>query len=108
MKHVVCLSCGRICVRYGKNRSGTQRWRCGSCSMIITPKIDHTAKQLQVFLKWLFSKKTQKEMDGEGRTFRRKTTQFWALWPMPLKIEAQREVLYVDRIYISRKSCVLI
>ena len=108
MKHVICPSCGKVCTKYGKNKSGTQRWRCNSCSMTITPKIDNTAKQLEIFLKWLFSRQTQKEMPGGGRTFRRKTSQFWNIWPMPQKIESSRDVVYVDGIYMGRKACVLI
>ena len=108
MKHVTCPVCGKVCTKYGKNRSGTQRWRCKDCSLTITPKIDTTAKQLQTFLKWLFSRQTQKEMDGEGRTFRRKTVQFWNIWPMPPKIESSRDVVFVDGIYMGRKACVLI
>ena len=108
MRNVVCPLCGKVCVRYGKNKSGSQRWRCNSCSMIITPKIDNTSKQLQIFLKWLFSRQTQKEMPGEGRTFRRKTAQFWGIWPMPPKVETSRDVVYVDGIYMGRKACVLI
>ena len=103
MRHVICPSCGKVCIKYGKNRSGTQRWRCNSCSMIYTPKIDNTSKQLQIFLKWLFGRQTQKEMPGEGRTFRRKTVQFWNIWPMPPKIESPREIVYVDGIYMGRK-----
>ena len=47
MKHAICLSCGGPCIKYGNNESGIQRWRCNACSMIITPKFDHAAKQLQ-------------------------------------------------------------
>jgi len=43
MKHASCPSCGgtcmKSCMKYGKNKSGTQRWRCNVCSMIITPKL---------------------------------------------------------------------
>ncbi|WP_418896207.1 transposase-like zinc-binding domain-containing protein [Stomatobaculum longum] len=39
MKHASCPSCGGTCMKYGKNKSGTQRWRCNVCSMIITPKL---------------------------------------------------------------------
>ena len=108
MKHVICPVCGCQCVRNGKNKSGTQRWLCKECSASITPKIDHSAKQLQTFLTWLFSKQTQKDMPGEGRSFRRKTSQFWEIWPLPPKIEDKRDVLYVDGIYIGRKACILI
>jgi len=70
--------------------------------------IDSSAKQLDSFLKWLFSGQTQKEMPGEGRSFRRKTKEFWEVWPLPPKVEAKREVLYVDGIYLGRKACVMI
>ena len=108
MKHVICPSCGKICTKYGKTTAGSQRWRCKACSMTITPKIDNTTKQLEIFLKWLFSRQTQREMPGEGRTFRRKTARFWDIWPMPPKIESKRDVVYVDGIYMGRKACVLI
>ena len=108
MKHVICPVCNSICIKYGKNKSGSQRWRCKSCGSIITPKIDNSAKQLQIFLDWLFSKDSQKTMPGEGRSFRRHTVQFWELWPMPPKIESKRSILYVDGIYLGRKACVLI
>ena len=71
-------------------------------------KIDNTSKELQIFLDWLFGKESQSEMPGEGRTFRRKTSKFWNIWPMPSTIEAARDVLFLDGIYIGRKACVLI
>lgn len=108
MKHVVCPVCGNICIKYGKNKSGSQRWFCKNCSIIYTPKIDNSSKQLQIFLRWLFGKQAQKEMPGEGRSFRRKTNQFWEFWPLPPKIEEQKDVVYVDGIYLSRKACILI
>ena len=108
MKHVICPCCGKACTKHGKTKAGSQRWRCKACSMTITPRIDNAAKLLEIFLKWLFSRQTQKEMPGEGRTFRRKTVQFWELWPMPPKIESKREVVYVDGIYMGRRACILI
>lgn len=108
MKHVICPVCGSVCIKYGKNRVGTQRWFCRSCSMAFTQKIDTSAKNLQIFLKWLFSKQIQKDMPGGGRTFRRKTSMFWDIWPLPPKIEGKRDVLYLDGIYVSKKVCVLI
>lgn len=76
--------------------------------MIQTPRIDNTAKQLNLFLNWLFSRDKQQEMPGEGRSFRRKTARFWEIWPLPPKIEEQRDVVYVDGIYLSKKACILI
>ena len=108
MKHVLCPVCGTVCTKYGKTKAGAQRWECKACSLIFTPQIDNTVKQFHIFLDWLFSKQTQKEMPGEGRTFRRKTRRFWDIWPLPPKIEEPRDVVYVDGIYMARKACVLI
>ena len=108
MKHVICPICGSICIKHGKLASGSQRWFCKNCRIAFTPKIDNSAKQLQIFLDWLFSKEPQKNMPGEGRSFRRHTAQFWELWPLPPKVESKRDVLYVDGIYLGRKACVLI
>lgn len=108
MKHVICPVCSSVCIRYGKNKSGSQRWFCKKCSAIQTPKIDNTSKQLKIFLRWLFGKQSQREMPGEGRTFRRKTSLFWDIWPLPPKIEERKDVLYVDGIYLGRKACILI
>lgn len=108
MKHVICPICGNICIKHGRLASGSQRWFCKECKMAFTPKIDNSAKQLQIFLDWLFSKDSQKILPGEGRTFRRKTSQFWDIWPLPTKVEEKRDVLYVDGIYLGRKTCVLI
>ena len=65
MKHVICPSCGNICIKHGRTTAGSQRWRCKKCLMTVTPKIDNTSKQLQIFLRWLFGKQSQKEMMGE-------------------------------------------
>jgi hypothetical protein len=81
---------------------------CKSCKTSLTHKIDSEAKELQLFLDWLFGKSTQSEMPGEGRTFRRKTAKFWDIWPMPPKVEIRKDVLYLDGIYLGRKACVLI
>lgn len=108
MKHVVCPVCKNACIKYGKNKSGSQRWFCNNCKSIYTHKMDHSSKQLKLFLTWLFGKQAQKEMPGEGRSFRRKTNRLWEIWPLPPKVEVQREVVYVDGIYIGRKACILI
>lgn len=47
-------------------------------------------------------------MPGNGRTFRRKTSKFWDIWPMPPIAEDKKEVLHVDGIYLARKACILI
>lgn len=108
MKHIICPVCGCICIKHGMTSSGSQRWFCKTCRIAFTPKIDNSAKQLQIFLDWLFGKDSQSILPGEGRTFRRNTARFWDLWPLPPKVEEKRDVLYVDGIYLGRKACVLI
>ena len=108
MKYAVCPVCGSHCSKYGKTSSGSQRWRCKHCSLTFTVKEDDSTKQLRVFLDWLFSRRTQKDMPGQGRSFRRRSSRFWEIWPMPPLIERKRDVLYLDGIYLGRKACVLI
>lgn len=48
MKRGICPVCNSICMKYGKNKSGSQRWFCKECSSITTPKIDNNAKQLDM------------------------------------------------------------
>ena len=108
MKQVNCPICNFKCIKHGKMKSGSQRWFCKSCKLAFTPKIDNDTKQLQQFLAWLFSKEVQSNMSGGGRTFRRKTSKFWDIWVMSPKIEESKDVLYLDGIYLSRKSCILI
>ena len=108
MKRVICPVCGSGCSKYGKTNAGTQRWFCGNCKMAFSPKIDNLTKQLNIFLKWLFSKDIQKDMPGSGRTFRRKTSKFWDIWTLPPVVEEQHSVVFVDGIYLCRNACVLI
>ncbi len=108
MKQVNCPFCGIKCVKNGKTKSGTQRWLCNTCKLSFTQNIDNDTKQLKLFLNWLFSKDVQSQMPGGGRTFRRKTSKFWDIWPMPPKIEESKDVLFLDGIYLSRKACILI
>lgn len=46
-------------------------------------RYDNTAARFDEFLSWLLSKDTQLEMPGAGRTFRRRTAEFWEVWPIP-------------------------
>ena len=108
MNQVRCFNCGNICVKNGKTKAGTQRWLCKECSDSFTNPIDNSTKQFVQFQHWLFSKAVQKEMSGAGRSFRRKISKFWEIWPMPPKIESPMKVVYVDGIYLGRKACILI
>jgi hypothetical protein len=94
--------------RNGKTTAGTQRWRCTSCDASTTHRYDNTAKLLKEFLGWLLSRDIQTDMPGQGRSFRRKTSKFWDIWPMPPLIDEIHRVVYVDGIYLGRKAVILI
>lgn len=108
MTRLTCSLCGGKTKRHGKTSAGTQRWQCMSCKASTTHKINNDAKLLRQFLDWLLSRKRQADMPGGGRTFRRKTAQFWSVWPMPSVIDEIHKVIYVDGIYLKRNIVVLI
>ena len=108
MKSKICPICGSNMKRNGFNSSGTQRWRCKKCGKSETHKRDNTTERLDAFLSWLFSKETQISMPGGGRTFRRRTKQFWDIWPMPPLVDEIHRVVYVDGIYLARNVVILI
>lgn len=94
--------------RNGTTSAGRQRWRCGDCNSSKTHRINSDAKHLKVFLDWLLSRQAQKEMDGGGRSFRRRTHKFWKLWPLPPVIDEIHRVVYVDGLWLGRSSVILI
>ena len=57
---------------------------------------------------WLLSKDSQAAMPGGGRSFRRRTAEFWEVWPMPVPDGELHRVLYVDGIWVARDLVVLI
>ena len=95
-------------VRNGKTAAGSQRWLCKSCRATETHRIDNSAKLLKTFLTWLLSRQRQADMPGGGRTFRRKCSAFWDVWPMPALVDEIFHYVYVDGIYIARNVVVLI
>lgn len=99
MKAVKCACCGGSMKRNGKTSSGAQRWRCAACGASATVRYDDAAARLEEFLSWLLSKGTQLEMPGAGRTFRRRTSEFWEVWPMPVPDGEFHRVLFVDGIW---------
>lgn len=76
--------------------------------MTKTHKIDASAKHLDEFLSWLLSRQRQVDMPGAGRSFRRRTSRFWELWPLPPIVDEIHHVIHVDGIYLGRKAVVLI
>lgn len=108
MKKSVCPTCGSAMKKNGKSKKGAQRWRCKFCGSSKTHSNDVTTRDFETFLRWLLSKDTQIDMPGQGRTFRRKCSRFWELWPMPEVVDEVHRVIYVDGIWIGRKAVVLI
>lgn len=108
MKAKKCPTCGAQMKRNGFTKSGTQRWRCKSCGSSSVHKNDVSARELTLFLNWLLSKDRQIDKPGQGRTFRRHTSRFWEIWPMPEIVDEVHRVVYVDGIYISRNVVILI
>lgn len=103
-----CPICGSQMVRNGKTSANKQRWLCKRCKSTKTIKLNNDAKQLEIFLSWLFSKKRQIDMPGEGRTFRNHTAKFWKIWPLAPLIDEVHRVIYVDGIYLGKGAVVLI
>lgn len=95
-------------MRNGKTTSGKQRWLCKACRTSRTNRINNDAKQLKVFLDWLFSKQRQLDMPSQGRTFRNHTSRFWSIWPLPPVVDEIHRVVHVDGIHIARNVVVLI
>lgn len=94
--------------RNGKTKAGTRRWRCFECGISSTHGNDTSARELSAFLSWLLGKDSQRDMPGEGRTFRRRAERFWKLWPMPEVVDEIHSVIYVDGIYLARDLAILI
>ena len=108
MRAVLCRACGSKMKRNGKTTAGRQRWRCPACGASETVRYDDEARRLAEFLEWLFSKRTQLEMPGAGRSFRRRTSGLWSVWPMPEPTGEWHRVVHVDGIHLARDLVVLI
>ena len=103
-----CPSCGARMKRNGTTSAGNTRWRCASCGASIANHAGNSAKRLEESLGWLLSKRRQADMAGGGRAFRRRTQEFWHIWPLPPATGEVCRVVFVDGICLSHKVCVLI
>lgn len=108
MNVVKCPSCGGRMKRNGTTSAGNTRWRCKSCGASATVHVDNAAKRLLEFLGWLLSKARQADMPGGGRTFRRRTSEFWRVWPLPPVTGEVFRVVFVDGIHLARNVVVLV
>ena len=108
MDNPICGTCGSAMKRNGRTSSGASRWRCKGCGSSLTHRIDNTAKRLSEFLDWLMGKGVQSDMPGGGRTFRRRTAEFWEIWPVAPYTGEMCDVVFLDGIWIGRDAVVLI
>jgi len=108
MKVKICPVCMAKMKRNGYTSKGTQRWRCNSCGGSSVHTYNHDRRDLEEFLSWLLSRARQLDMPGQGRSFRRRTSRFWQIWPMPEIVDEVHRVIYVDGIYLSRNTVILI
>ncbi len=108
MKFKTCPFCGSKMKRNGKTSAGKHRWRCVACNASCLHDYDSSARELSEFLGWLLSKDRQIDMPGQGRTFRRHTSKFWDIWPLPDAVDEIHRVIYVDGIYLARNVVILI
>ncbi|MCI5825191.1 MAG: IS256 family transposase, partial [Arcanobacterium sp.] len=94
-----CPSCGAGMVKNGKDKCGHQRWLCQSCKVTTRWDNDLTARDLRVFLDVLTGKTTQRELPGQGRTFRRRAAKLWEIWPVSEPDGEIHRVIHVDGIH---------
>ena len=91
-----CGVCGAPMRKNGKTSAGTQRWRCGACGSSAVRKIDSRAKWLGRFAGWLLGKLAQSELRMNPRLFRKKTSDFWKIWPIIPICDEVHHVVYMD------------
>ena len=77
MSSNICSVCSSKMVKNGKTKAGTQRYRCLKCGSSQSRRYSLQARELKLFLDWLLGKQLQRDMRGEGRSFRRKTAKKW-------------------------------
>ncbi|WP_301281127.1 IS1249 family transposase [Arcanobacterium phocae] len=103
-----CPTCGEGMVKNGKDKCGHQRWICHSCKVTSRWHNDVTSRDLRAFLDVLTGKTTQRELPGQGRTFRRKSAVLWEIWPICEPDGQAHRVIHVDGIHLGRDAVILI
>jgi len=99
--------------RWGRHPSGKQRWRCKYCETLIvrSRKDSHHKKRLSLFVHWLTSKTTLKELARQERVTVRTVecwfTPFWNHPPQP-DIRTGVHVLVLDGTSVVKRVCMLL
>lgn len=97
--------------RHGRNRSGTQRWMCPSCSIASTARRQDRARaaQLREFLDWLLTGRTQEQMGAMGaRAWRKRVGWCWNIKPAITPDGVVHHTLMADGTYMAHGWCLLI
>lgn len=94
--------------KYGRAASGRQRWRCRACklSMVAGNGGARRVRELESFVSWLRSGRTQEECGGRG--FRKRVAWCWQVEPLMELPATRRHVLMADGTYISHGHCLLV
>lgn len=108
MKAKMCPLCGSKMLSKGKTSAGKKRWKCAKCNISTTNKYDSNIKWYKRFINWLFSKNSLQEQNVSSRTLSRHNQTYWKYWAMPHVYYEEIDVLYIDGIWLSRSTTILI
>mgnify|MGYP004443776181 CR=1 FL=1 len=109
MRTIECITCSsHTTKKNGKTVSGKQRYYCLTCHSSFTHAYDSTFKDFALFLNYVTDNHSQKSYSLPERTLRYKTRKFWAYWPLPPQVRKHYDIVFVDGIYINRKTVILI
>lgn len=108
MNNPRCESCNVKMKGDGVTSAGTKRRRCPKCGASAVRRNDSAAKQLQAFLRWLFSKDAIADLKTSRVTFWCKTAWVWRIWPVAPATGEVHEAVRFDGIWLRRKAVVLV
>ncbi|WP_101433115.1 IS1249 family transposase [Bifidobacterium asteroides] len=105
-----CPICHGRMRKHGRNRSGTQRWMCPSCSITSTARRQDRARaaQLREFLDWLLTGRTREQMGAMGaRAWRKRVGWCWNIKPAITPDGVVHHTLMADGTYMAHGWCLL-
>ena len=104
-----CSTCQTKLQKRGKTAAGTQRWLCPTCrqSGIRTRPDLARAFQLERFVTWLLSKRSQTELDTSDRTWRAQIDWCWSIAPKPTPPNEPCPIILLDGIKVGALVCLV-
>lgn len=100
--------------KWGRNRSGSIRWRCKFCRVSKTKKRSDLSEKykLELFQKWLLGKLSKEEIAKKycvnRKTLTRWFAPFWSKEPIPQQTNIANQILVIDGKYVEKNAAVLI